>query len=248
MPLVSIITPVDFRAGDHLAAAYDSVVEQVLPAGWEWEWLVHVDGGVAPEWLLAVQDDRVRSSMNDQKRGPAAVRNMLLARSQGSHVKVLDADDQLALGAVARDLTVIDEFPRVTWVTSRARDLREDGTFADVANPPPGLIGQGDVFHYWKAHNFLLPVHPATLFAKRGAVVALGGWTSVPTSEDTGLLLALNCCEQGYFIDECGLIYRKWAKQLTAQAHHLSERHLLMRCSLIAQRCELLLQSVSVPG
>jgi len=208
--------------------------------------LVHIDGGAAPEWLLAVQDGRVRVSTSAANRGPAAIRNMLLAQSSGSHVKVLDGDDQLAHGALARDLGVVEEFRRVMWVTSRARDLLEDGTFANVANAlPGGLIARGVVFNHWKAHNFLLPVHPATLFAKRSAVAALGGWTSVPTSEDTGLVLALNCCEQGYFIDECGLTYRKWSKQLTAQQQHLSEQHLQERCALIARRCELLLRTGS---
>jgi glycosyltransferase involved in cell wall biosynthesis len=245
MPLLSIITPVNFHAADHLAAAFASIRAQHLPADWEWEWLVHIDGGDAPAWLLATDDDRIRLSADPRNHGPATIRNMLLSRALGSHVKVLDADDQLARSALARDLAVIDRFDHITWVTSRARDLREDGALVEFANgPTPGLVARGSVFHYWQTHGFRLPVHPATLFAHRETVVALGGWTAVATSEDTGLVLALNCSEPGYFIGECGLTYRKWAKQLTAQDEHLSAQQSQMRAALISRRCEQLLLSV----
>ncbi|QEV39866.1 hypothetical protein CP978_16030 [Streptomyces nodosus] len=50
---------------------------------------------------------------------------------------------------------------------------------------------------------------------------ALGGWMALPSSEDTGLLMALNAVSTGWFIEECGLLYRKWPGQSTAQdAHH----------------------------
>jgi glycosyltransferase involved in cell wall biosynthesis len=243
MPLVSIITPVFPDADDHLVAAYRSILDQEVPTGWGWEWLVHIDGGPVPDWLTHLHDRRVRISADGHNQGAAPTRNMLVSRSAGTYLKVLDADDQLTPGVLARDLAVVAAHPQVTWVTSRARDLLGDGTLVDAADAPaPGLLEVGSVFRAWMAHDFRSSIHPATLFAERGAVLALGGWTAVSTSEDTGLLLALNCREQGFFSDEVGLTYRKWPKQLTGQAQHRSLEHRRLRHNFIQQRCEVLLQ------
>ena len=243
MPLVSIITPVLPRADDHLAAAHASLDRQVLPAGWEWEWLVHIDGGAVPAWLADLADPRLRVSADPQHHGAALSRNLLVSRSTGSHLKVLDADDQLTPGALAGDLEVVGEHPRVAWVTSRARDLLADGTLVEFDDAPaPGFVPRGDVFRAWLDHGFRSSVHPATLLAERRAVLALGGWTAVPTSEDTALLLALNCRRLGYFRDEVSLLYRKWAGQLTSQEHHRSTELGRLRHTFIQQRCELLLR------
>jgi len=49
---------------------------------------------------------------------------------------------------------------------------------------------------------------------------------ALPASEDTGLLLALDATQDGYFSAECGLLYRKWHGQATQQdAHHDDTEH-----------------------
>ena len=243
MPLVSIITPVLPRADDHLAAAHASLADQVLPAGWEWEWLVHIDGGDVPAWLVDLGDPRVHVSADPHHHGAALSRNLLVSRSAGSHLKVLDADDQLTPGALARDLEVVCDHPGVAWVTSRARDLLADGTLVEFEDAPaPGFVARGAVFQSWLDHDFRSAVHPATLLAARESVLALGGWTAVPTSEDTALVLALNCRRLGYFRDEVSLLYRKWSGQLTSQDHHQSAELSRLRHAFIQQRCELLLR------
>ena len=242
MPLVSIITPVLARADDHLPAAHRSILDQQLPSTWEWEWLVHVDGGPIPDWLRELDDPRVGVVADDHHHGAALARNLLVSRSSGSHLKVLDADDQLTPGALQRDLDVVDQHPRVAWVASRARDLLDDGTLVEFDDAPAaGPVARGDAFRAWLAQDFRSSIHPATLLAERRAVLALGGWTAVPTSEDTALLLALNCRERGYFIDDVGLLYRKWAGQQTSQDHHRSTELSRLRHAFIQQRCELLL-------
>ena len=168
MPLVSIITPVLPRADDHLRAAYRSLADQVLPAGWEWEWLVHIDGGGIPGWLADLADPRVHVSADPHHHGAALARNLLVSRSAGSHLKVLDADDQLTPGALARDLEVVRDHPEVAWVTSRARDLLDDGTLVEFDDAPaPGVVATGDVYRAWIAHDFRSSIHPATLLAER---------------------------------------------------------------------------------
>ena len=45
VPLISVVTPVHPGRGDLLAETAASVAGQVLPAGWDLEWLVQEDGG-----------------------------------------------------------------------------------------------------------------------------------------------------------------------------------------------------------
>lgn len=241
--LVSILTPLDPGAADFLQDTCRSVIGQDLPAGWELEWLVHVDGGTAPSWLADLDDERVSVSSHPDRFGPAVSRNLLLARASGEYIKVLDGDDHLPSGALARDIEAVVAHPEITWVTSRANDLLPDGSCAFVADDQsPGIIEVGAVFDHWMAHDFRVCVHPATLFASLHAVAALGGWMALPGSEDTALLLALNAKHPGYFVDDLGLIYRKWHKQLTAQPNHRDGALRSLRCEAIRRRVELLLQ------
>lgn len=61
---------------------------------------------------------------------------------------------------------------------------------------------------------------------------------AVTTSEDTGLLLALNAISTGYCIGEPGRLYRVWPGQLTASRASDSERRAVLR--LIGARAEAL--------
>jgi hypothetical protein len=91
-------------------------------------------------------------------------------------------------------------------------------------------------YTYWKANNFRAQVHPATLFARRDLVLALGGWMALPASEDTGLLLALNAVSPGHFSREYGLLYRKWEGQATAQSAHTDTAERDARTAVVQAR------------
>ena len=110
----------------------------------------------------------------------------------------------------------------------------------------PGIIDVGAVFDHWMTHDFRVGVHPATLFASFDAVAAVGGWMALPGSEDTALLLSLNATHPGYLVDDVGLIYRKWDKQLTAQPNHRDGALRSLRCEAIRRRVELLLQQSQI--
>jgi hypothetical protein len=136
-------------------------------------------------------------------------------------VKVLDADDMLAPGALGREIDVFAADPSVGWTTCRALDLRPDGSTAGFGgDPPPGRLERGQVLDHWLRHNYRASVHPATLCMRRDLLLNLGGWMALPAGEDTGLLLAADAVSRGYFIAEAGLYYRKWPGQVTADPTH----------------------------
>lgn len=239
--LVTVITAVHGPGAHHLPAAYKSLLAQDdLPDGWDWEWVLQEDGETN-DVLPYVPDDR-RVSFGQGRAGRAAMaRTIGLSRALGDYVKVLDADDMLTPGALARDLTALLNNPGVSWATSRVLDYLPDGsTLGFDQDPPEGVIGRGTVLDHWKAHDYRAQVHPATLFMRRDILLALGGWMALPASEDTGLLLALNAVSRGWFTAETGLLYRKWPGQVTNQAAHVNQGERDARMTVIEARASVL--------
>lgn len=239
--LISVITPVHPPAVRYLGDAFASLASQELPADWSWEWIVQEDGQ-CDQISDVLPNDRRISIGTGRQGGPAIARNLGLSRARGDLVKVLDADDQLAPGALARDVAVLSAYPDVAWTTSRVLDLLPDGSTIGFAHDPPeGLIHHGTVLHHWTAHDYRAQVHPATLCIRRDLLLILGGWMALPGSEDTGLLMALNAVSAGYFLEKVGLLYRKWSGQTTASVAHADPTERRARMQLIESRARALL-------
>ncbi|WP_327316840.1 glycosyltransferase family 2 protein [Streptomyces sp. NBC_01235] len=238
---VVIVTAVHAPAARYLPEAYESLRAQELPAGWEWRWVIREDGTtdeVAP--YVPVDDTRV-TFRQGRPGGPGVARTLALAHVEGEYVKVLDADDRLAPGALARDLAALEGDPGLGWATSRVLDLLPDGsTVGFPGDPAEGPVERGAVLDHWKAHDFRAQVHPASLFARRDLLTALGGWMALPASEDTGLLLALNSVSRGWFSAEVGLYYRKWDGQVTGQASHVDPAEREARMAVVEARARAL--------
>ncbi|HET9256547.1 MAG TPA: glycosyltransferase [Pseudonocardiaceae bacterium] len=125
--IFSVITPVYDPVAEYLTAAYDSLHDQEMPPGWEWEWIAQEDGrtGVAHEILPA--DPRI-SFGTGRHAGVAITRNLGLARASGSVIKTLDQDDILTPGVLGRDIIVLRAHDDVHRAASRALDLLPDGS------------------------------------------------------------------------------------------------------------------------
>ncbi|MFC9430079.1 glycosyltransferase family 2 protein [Streptomyces sp. NPDC056987] len=237
---IIVITAVHAPSAHFLPDAYKSLRAQELPEGWEWHWLIQEDGrseDVAPY----VPDDPRVTFTQGRPGGPGTARTLALAVADGEYVKVLDADDQLTVGALARDLAALEADPTIGWATSRVLDLLPDGSTAGFpGDPDEGPMERGTVLDHWAAHDYRAPVHPATLFARRHLVLALGGWMALPASEDTGLLLALASVSRGWFSSEVGLLYRKWPGQATGQATHTDPAERTARMAVVEARARAL--------
>jgi len=237
---VSVVTAVHAPSVRFLPAAYESLATQEMPAGWDWQWLVQEDGTEGHARVLLPNDDRI-SYATGRPLGPGIARTYALARAVGELIKVLDSDDVLTPGALARDIAAVTGSPDIGWATCRALDLMPDGsTVAYRDEPPAGPIARGDVLRHWVEHDHRSPVHPATLCIRRDLLLSLGGWMALPASEDTGLLLAADAVATGYFTAEAGLYYRKWPGQLTAHAAHIHPMEQHHRNSVIEARARLL--------
>lgn len=238
--LISVVTAVHAPAAVYLPDAYKSLCDQELPEGWDWQWVIQEDGET--DQVTPYVPDDVRISFGQGRSGRAGMaRTLALSRVEGEYVKVLDADDMLTPGALARDLQALTGNPGIAWATSRVLDLLPDGsTVGFDSDPPAGPIEPGTVLEYWKAHGYRAQVHPATLFVGRELLLALGGWMALPASEDTGLLLALSAVSRGWFTAQTGLLYRKWPGQVTSQAAHTHEAERNARMAVVEARARVL--------
>jgi glycosyltransferase involved in cell wall biosynthesis len=237
---ITVVTAVHAPSARFLPEAYASLCAQDLPPGWEWHWLIQEDGRT-DEVRPHVPDDERVTFRQGRPGGPGIARTIALAHADGAYVKVLDADDRLTAGALARDLAVLEADPTVGWTTSRALDLLPDGSTAGFpGDPADGPIEPGAVLAYWRANGHRAQVHPATLCVRRDLLLALGGWMALPASEDTGLLLALDSVSRGWFTAEVGLLYRKWEGQATGQSAHVDPVEREARMVVVATRARAL--------
>jgi len=231
-----VITCVLPRNSAWLGEAWRSLETQSLPRGWEWEWLVQVDGPEALHWPIPEDDRRISVERNGACRGPCVSRNMTLGRARGDILKVLDADDVLTSGQLAREVRVFTEFPDVGWVVSRSLDLLPGGLTVDhPVDLLEGPIPPGAVYDHWSA-KLTLPVSPATLAIRRNPALTLGGWMGLPASEDTGLLLSLEAVSRGYFLDQPGMLYRKSPDQITKTLIYRHSQEIARRREVIDAR------------
>ena len=237
---VVIVTAVHAPSAPFLPEAHASLCEQRLPGGWEWQWVIQQDGHT-DEVAPYVPDDPRVTFRQGRSGGPGVARTIALAHAEVAYVKVLDADDRLVPGALARDLDILEGDRTIGWVTSRVLDFLPDGsTVGFPGDPADGPIERGALLDHWKTNGFRAPVHPATLFVRRDLLVALGGWMALPASEDTGLLLALNSVSRGWFSREAGLLYRKWEGQVTGQAAHVDPAERDARMAVVEARARAL--------
>lgn len=138
---IIIVTAVHPPSAHFLPDAYRSLCRQELPDGWEWHWVIQEDGAsdaVAPH----VPDDERVTFRQGRAGGPGVARTIALAHAEGEYLKVLDADDQLAPGALARDLAALEGDPGLGWATSRVLDLLPDGSTMRLPRRPRARAGR----------------------------------------------------------------------------------------------------------
>ncbi|HZD13638.1 MAG TPA: glycosyltransferase family A protein [Pseudonocardiaceae bacterium] len=100
-------------------------------------------------------------------------RTTALARVRGQLLRMLDADDLLTPGALARDINILAARPDIGWTGCAALDLLPDGT---LIKPFPDLLPAGAIAPGALLHSYRDPPseHPVVVADTERPVVAVG--------------------------------------------------------------------------
>jgi glycosyltransferase involved in cell wall biosynthesis len=225
--LLSVVTAVSPDSADFLESAWNSLLEQQLPAGWKLEWIVQTDG-TEPDLKgliasITANDGRVRLDAASKNGAPTA-RNLALGRVRGELLMNLDADDEYEPASLATLVATIEADKSLGWVAGRTVYSRDDGT-TDAYSERfiPERIERGRLADDWLEHDHPL-VHPSAAVVRTNLWSAFGGWMALSGSEDTGTLLAISEYWPGQAVDQLVLRYRKWPGQTTASAQWRAEK------------------------
>jgi len=236
VPLVSVLTPTQAHNANYIGALWNSLIGQVLPAGWEWEWLVQEDGANPAVRDLLPDDPRIRYDALRVWLGGATTRNVALARAGGDLVAGMDHDDWYQPGGLAALVRPLAVDPAIAWSCARIRWCNPDGTTwvkPDVFAPgriEPGRIADSFV----RTNDFPFPASIATY--RRTHLLAHGGWPAVARSTDAVLLAAFSTHWAGFWVDRVVATYRRWPAQHTVQPADIAIRDLPHVRGVIAQR------------
>ncbi|MGF1569124.1 MAG: glycosyltransferase [Nodosilinea sp.] len=113
-PLISILMPVYNTPRRFLAAAVDSISQQLYG---HWELWIQDDGSTHPETLaylsaLASQDERIHVARFEQNQGISAATNAALGQAQGDFIALMDHDDRLTPDCLAEIVAAYNRHPR----------------------------------------------------------------------------------------------------------------------------------------
>jgi glycosyltransferase involved in cell wall biosynthesis len=157
-PLVSVIIPC-YNYGHFLAEAIESVVTQ---AYFPKEILVIDDGSTDATRQVAARYPEV-IYIYQKNQGRSAARNAGIQRSKGTYLVFLDADDWLFPGALATNVSYLQQQPQAAFVAGAYTRVYADGQAPEVkeaiisVNPYQELLSRG---------NFIAMI-AAVMFARR---------------------------------------------------------------------------------
>jgi hypothetical protein len=164
-PSVSVIVAVHNGAG-FIAGALSSILSQTAPAA---EVLVVDDGSTDGTAGVVARFPSVRLLRRRDNRGQAAALNWGVARSTGSHLAFLDADDVWVPDKLARQRAALADDPALDVVYGLARQ-RVTAAGPDGAVVPAAMrarLGDGTVM---RAHL------PSAMLVSRAAFLRVGGF------------------------------------------------------------------------
>ncbi|MDQ0808761.1 hypothetical protein QFZ63_000475 [Streptomyces sp. B3I7] len=219
---ISVVTPVYEGGEKYLGAAHESlrVERDSLPEGWDLQWLVQEDG-ISGRPFRGLPDEPWISSGMAREGGAAVARTMALPRATGELVRMLDADDLMAKGGLARDIAAMEAHPALGWCISAGLDLLPDGSLVPGPyDPPEGLLTYQTLLTAYDANCF--PVLGTHLTVRTPLLLAVAGWPAVPAWETLGIVLRCAAVSDGWMTASPGGIYRKHPDQTTARPSYVN--------------------------
>lgn len=216
-PAITIITATTTSAAEMLYEAHASLASQTEQ---NWNWIISEDAPTTAAKALADSDPRITWFNSATHNGPAAARNLAAAQGPLSPIiRNLDADDSLARDDVLEELVdLFDSRIDIDFVVGPVLDVFIDDSTMDIPlSVIPGDLNIDSLVKAWEADPRRIPVHPTSLAVRSTRFFELGGYSGIPLSEDTSLLMRLSASGVGVMLDKPVTRYRKHEAQMTAQ-------------------------------
>jgi glycosyltransferase involved in cell wall biosynthesis len=227
---VSVVIPC-FNDGHIVGAAVESARAEGIDE------IVIVDDGSNDPATLEVLIDLAATGVRVERKangGLASARTHGLRVVATEYVFVLDADDQIAPGALVPMLTAMESDPDLGVVWGDVRRIGSAG---------PLLYRKGDVLDPWRI-TFVNELVASTL-VRRSTILAAGGWTLDDAFEDWDLWMTLaergvrgrriDCVSLLYRVDDPRM-YRKALNRFDELSALLQLRHSTLFCSRSVHR------------
>ena len=235
LPLVSVIVPF-FNDSEWLIEALQSVIDQTYPA---WEAIV-IDDGSEQEHsniakaFCALYPAKIKYTNHDNhiNRGVTISRNVGVAKSSGTYLAFLDADDKWFCNKLQNQVDLFKKFPQAqmicegskfwyTWNNEMAEDIiKPIGTLPDTLYPPGSLtknlypLGEG------------APPCPSGIIIRKAAFERSGGFEPVFTGvytlyEDQAFLAKIYLNETVFISGTANNLYRKRTNSMSSAVNDI---------------------------
>jgi len=186
-PLVSVVIPA-FNAAHTIGRALESVRCQSYAR----VQTIVVDDGSTDGTAAAIAADAapdLRVVRLPENLGAAAARNAGIAVADGEFVAFLDADDEWRPSKLVRQVAVIAERPKMSFVSCQCGFIGIDGEVETVFRSEFAPVTGFEAWRVLLAYTF---VATPTVLARRAALVELGGFDpSLVIGEDQDMWIRL---------------------------------------------------------
>jgi glycosyltransferase involved in cell wall biosynthesis len=231
-PLVSVVMPV-FNAAPYLREAIDSVLTQDYPA---LEMIVVDDGSTdGSTEILRSYGDRIRV-LAQERRGPAAARNIGVRQARGDYIAFHDADDFWMPHKLTEQVALMREAPQFAIVFGQFAYWRADATgrFPDpllaLAHPETWEIKQ-PLSGYLYVDELLDSCIPMiTPLIRREVFDALNGFDeSLLSGSDYDFWLRATFRFQTHKMNRCQALYRIHEQGVTGTPRAVNFGYVLLK-------------------
>lgn len=172
-----------YQAQGFVLEAIASVLNQQLPANYQLEFIVGIDG-CEDSWqaVQGLSDDRLQIHLMERNYGTYVTFNTMMGFATGDLIVRFDADDIMLEGYLRKQIEVFEQQPEVclTWTRSNYIDINGH-LIAELNNR------KGSDFQYWEIRS---PSN-GQFMIRRKLWLVLGGFRSWPCNSDTDFLFRM---------------------------------------------------------
>jgi glycosyltransferase involved in cell wall biosynthesis len=196
-PLVSIILPCYLTTAAQAELLHQTLQTVSAQTCQEYEIILVDDGSPVPVAPVAAPYPRTIVLRQDNA-GPAVARNTGIARSRGTYLVFLDADDLLLPCALTAGLEALDKHPEAGFAVGPREEMTFEGEPVPWHVAPPPL--QADIYLPLLSFDWYI-IPPSSVMFRREVVQAVGGFQDPWGADDLDFYLRVAhrfraCCYQ----------------------------------------------------